>query len=266
MLRTVVLVFVAALVLAANTIKPVAATSSQPLNVDRQSQSILDAVAAKLRNTPWLVAKFTAISNAYDPKAKVWSPSDPQAGEVDLGKPNLVYVHSWSVHQKAQGTPAIPVPGSDAFEYCDGTTEWDYWDQKRKYYSKNTMLDTPSYSMANISHLKSFFDQNPHFADLAGWPSATQIHYVGTSKWNGADYRVLNASGRDVEGGVTIDDDTRVYIGSDNLPHRVVTHAKYSDGSIYEDDFQLTTLQTPASLPAHLFVFTPPPGATQKDN
>jgi len=243
--------------------KTVSAPATATAKIDSKSRIVLAAVAAKMAQAGSLSATFVNSNRRFDAKRKKWSNPVINQGEVDLSKPNLAYVHFWYLGHKKDSTETTR--DLETFEYADGKTQWSYWDQKNKYYSKSAMSDGATPAIGQVRDLEPFFQKTPNLSDLAGWNTAREIHYLGTMTWRGIDYCVVSASGHDEYGGQSIDSSTRVFIGSDNLPHRVSKTIKFSQGSTMEMDFQLNDVRTPATLPASLFAFTPPAGATEKE-
>ncbi|HEY3329816.1 MAG TPA: redoxin domain-containing protein [Capsulimonadaceae bacterium] len=238
---------------------PGAAPDADAPKIDAKARAILTASSAKFDKIRALTGRIHDVTSIRLAKSKSSTSSPYMDGEFVLAKPNLAYVHTWRNGKKSASK--MPERLREGFFYADGTTAWSYWDIEKKYYSKHTGANNELGAGSAVAIAGAFYGESRSLAGIANSPGGGTIKYAGERRWNGTLYKVVSAKTKDTHFNLEVE----TYFGSDDLPHRIVMSMTMPGRGSYALDRQFTNLQTPATVSRKLFSFTPPEGATEKD-
>ena len=237
--------------------------SAAPVKVDPQALALLQKVQTATQKTHSLAANFTDIYDYQNPPREFRN-----IGAIKLMKPNYAFEQHWNPRKnKATG---VWEKGADSMIHAsDGKTAWlvffggEYQKTKADPHGRNVGSDyTPVSDFFNpaqsvLSRVKKQQVKGQLLSLTDG----------GVQLWEGHPYHIVNwqykpdySFGKEITkkapGGVVTERDT-LYIGSDNLVHRLVD--TYNIG--WSGERTLRNVQVNAPLTAANFKFTLPPGA-----
>ena len=239
-----------------------ASAFAAPVQVDPQALSLLQKVQTTMQNTQSLTAISAEVTNYHNPEHEMhWG------GTVKLLKPNYAYEQEWDL-RKSKATGAWEKGNMFTVLSSDGKDAWEvllsgeYRKDKADAKGRNIgffALPTFDFFDTSQSVLAQVHEQQKKGQLIA-------LSYVGTEAWEGRSYQLIDwdfNADNPIETGSAkkvpniFTEHNRLYIGSDNLVHRLVY--AYSIG--WSGEQALRNVRVNAPLTSASFKFTLPPGA-----
>lgn len=243
---------------------PAGRAPAAPVPVDPAALALLQRVQTATQKMHSLSADFTQIYYYHNPDREFRS-----VGTIKLMKPNYTYTQQWHPH-KNQATGVWEKSNNSMINASDGKNAWlvffggEYRKSKADAHGRNAgggdAMPTFDFFDLSQSVLAQVHKQQKKGL-LLGLTSA------GTEKWEGRTYRLVDWSYKNdypfdpetvkkAPGGVISERD-RLYIGNDDLVHRLVD--TYNVG--WSGERALRNVRVNAPLTAASFKFTLPAGA-----
>ncbi len=141
--------------------------------------------------------------------------------------------------------------------YSDGETLWVYDKEVNQYTKEASSLPLLALS-SNIVGTMFFMPDSLSKGPMGVFTFTTR--YLGTRSVGGVACQVI-----EVDVSHPVVNKRQLYIGPDKLLRRIVSYSKTKQGEVTNSDTLITNIQINKTLPASLFVFTPPKDAKLTD-
>jgi thiol-disulfide isomerase/thioredoxin len=231
--------------------------------VDPKADAVLERVEKKM-------AGLKSLSAAVQEYARTTHPDKPTSelrttGTVRLLKPNYGYYEYTTARKDAATGSWKESPGK--FVYAsDGNQGW-LVPQNARYIKRTVGPDGKG--VASPITQAGFFGSGSSLRSRAALArqkgQLRAFGYQGKETWEGASYDVVSFDiDQTLPGGKSAVTSYRVYVGADDLPHRVITDTAYDGERMYAEytaaDIKADFPATPAD-----FAYTPPAGAKSQE-
>ena len=243
--------------------KPAFAHVPKP-KIDPEAKKILEQVEQTYRSLPALSVTTTMVKHFYlvkSHRAGVYR----QDVTAKLKKPNFLWL-DFSNISILKGSTEVKTKHSMT-EASDGSKVTKIWDFDKNYYERGKVGQHGEglrlYGGTD-GLLACFFSNSERLSKTSDTTDEiASVTYRGQMRWRGILYRIIQIQYAEMS--VLKNFSITEFIGDDNLVHRSVHHAEGSDGSTYDQDSYLVTVDTHPSFTAADFELTLPPGAIEKE-
>jgi thiol-disulfide isomerase/thioredoxin len=231
------------------------------VKVDQKAMALLEKVEATMKDIKSLSADWSKV-NHWPGNTKSPARDDYEVGNVQGLKPNFLRLDtkSWN-DQKATATKPANSNKEKPFLVTwahDGKYHWLVMDGT---YSK----DARSMPISFEPWMDFYSVKNSYAAivkENLKNKSLMLLEYLGEEEFEGVKYEVVHIKSRSTKR-VVYGNDTKLYIGSDGIVHRVLSQIEY-DKSQWESDAVLRNINiNPPFTPAQ-FAYTPPTGTKER--